>query len=228
MVNFLHQAYRRFMTLDSAQTLAMKSAYAGQWHRWCESHKSGNQFQHPRDLHAHILGLEALRGPISYLEFGVHQGESLEWWVQGNQHPDSRFVGFDSFEGLPVDWRPDFPKGHFATGKPPDIADPRCSFQVGWFNQTLAGFVAGHDFRHPTVINLDADLYGSTLCVLFGLVAKLKRGDILLLDDFSDSLHVFRAFLDFLSAYPIEYELIAQHPRYVRIALRIVGLPSPG
>ena len=32
-----------------------------------------------------------------------------------NSHSDSRFVGFDSFEGLPEDWNSENPKGHFTT-----------------------------------------------------------------------------------------------------------------
>src|ERR1700734_1014510 len=38
---------------------------------------------------------------LSYLEFGVWRGESLELWSHINTNPASRFYGFDSFEGLP-------------------------------------------------------------------------------------------------------------------------------
>ena len=42
--------------------------------------------------------------PIDYLEFGVRYGDSLFKWSGLNAHPDSRFIGFDSFEGIPEDW----------------------------------------------------------------------------------------------------------------------------
>src|ERR1022692_2079890 len=63
---------------------------------------------------------------IDYLEFGVYQGESMQVWADLNTHPDSRFVGFDSFEGLPEDWTKGKPAGTFdAGGKTPAIPDPR-------------------------------------------------------------------------------------------------------
>jgi len=39
------------------------------------------------------------------LEFGVWQGESTRFFAGLNRSPSSRFYGFDSFEGLPEDWR---------------------------------------------------------------------------------------------------------------------------
>ncbi len=43
---------------------------------------------------------------IDYLEFGVFRGETLRAWSRLNSNPGSRLFGFDSFEGLPEDWRP--------------------------------------------------------------------------------------------------------------------------
>ena len=89
--------------------------------------------------------------PIDYLEFGVFQGESMRHWVTLNQHPDSRFYGFDSFEGLPEDWKRfdgQMVKAHFdVKGSVPDIDDPRVSFVRGWFQETVDEFLAV--VRHP-------------------------------------------------------------------------------
>ena len=48
--------------------------------------------------------MDDLGGPqarILFLEFGVHRGDSLRQWTALNTNPDSRFVGYDSFVGLP-------------------------------------------------------------------------------------------------------------------------------
>ena len=139
MMELARRLYRKLLAVDSVNQLAWKSTYAGKWLQWCRVHDCGREFAHPRELHEFLISLPDLGGAINYLEFGVHQGESIRWWVEQNGDPESRFHGFDSFEGLPEDWRSDFRKGHFSTdGKTPDIADERCSFQVGWFHETPA------------------------------------------------------------------------------------------
>src|SRR5690242_21733947 len=38
---------------------------------------------------------------ITYVEFGVHAGYSIKYFAQKNVHPESTFIGLDSFQGLP-------------------------------------------------------------------------------------------------------------------------------
>src|SRR5690242_10562554 len=95
-----------------------------------------------------------------YLEFGVYKGRSMRWWSSHLTQAGATLVGFDSFEGLPEDWRPDYDAGAFATGGPPSIDDERVSFVVGWFEDTIAGFeMPDHD---QLIVNIDCDLYSST------------------------------------------------------------------
>ena len=63
----------------------------------------------------------------------------MRWWAAELTNPAARFVGFDSFEGLPEDWRPSTPRGWFKTTGPPAIDDARVSFVTGWFDETLLG-----------------------------------------------------------------------------------------
>jgi hypothetical protein len=109
----------------------------------------------------------APRGAITYLEFGVWKGASIDKWRKLNSHPGSRFYGFDSFEGLPEDWKADHPKGTFSTaGVTPKIHDARVSFIKGWFQDTLRGFLNETSVSNRLVINVDCDLYSATLFVL--------------------------------------------------------------
>lgn len=127
-----------------------------------------------------------------YLEFGVYQGRSLRWWSQNLTAPEAHLVGFDSFEGLPEDWRPGLGTGHFATGKPPEIPDSRVSFRVGWFDETVPTFVPPeHD---QLIINVDSDLYSSAVTVLTWAEPHLKPGTLLYFDEFPDRDHEMRAF----------------------------------
>jgi hypothetical protein len=160
--------------------------------------------------------------PIRYLEFGVYRGESLFWWLKRVANPQSRFVGFDTFTGLPERWRATEPAGWFdAKGKIPDTKDPRCSFEVGLFQDTLSRFVICNDLSQRLVINLDADMFTSTLFVLTTLGRYLKSGDILFFDEFSCPLDEFRAFEEFVRSFRVKYEVLGAVNGYTRVGIKI-------
>lgn len=125
-----------------------------------------------------------------YVEFGVYAGESLTWWSSHLANRSARFLGFDSFQGLPHDWQAwqgALPKGLFALDRLPDISDDRVSLISGWFEATLPGFeFPTHDVL---VVTMDADLYSSTALVLAELASVLKKGDLVYFDDFPMEEH---------------------------------------
>lgn len=132
-----------------------------------------------------------------YLEFGVFEGRSMRWWSQHLTTTGAKFVGFDSFEGLPENWRPGFDSGEFATGAPPAIADDRVSFEVGWFEDSLPRFtLPSHD---QLFINIDSDLYSSATTVLNWAEPRLTVGTLIYFDEFPDRDHEMRAFQEFAS-----------------------------
>ncbi len=148
---------------------------------------------------------------IDYLEFGVFEGASIGQWCALNHNPGSRFFGFDSFEGLPEDWHSGKRKGAFSTGgKLPQIEDPRVSFVAGWFQQSLRGFLASYRPQSQLVIHVDCDLYSSTLYCLTALDPMISPGTLIVLDDFFDALHVYRALTDYCSAYLRQYKIVAR------------------
>jgi hypothetical protein len=149
----------------------------------------------PDDLAVFQVALQRIdaKRPL-YLEFGVFEGRSLRWWVEHLDNPDAAFVGFDSFEGLPEDWRPGLGAGHFRTGVPPRIDDDRVSFAVGWFEDTLPSFqVPDHD---QLVVNIDCDLYSSADTVLQWLEPHLRPGTLVYFDELPDRDHEMRAMLE--------------------------------
>jgi len=104
---------------------------------------------------------------MDYLEFGVLQGDSIRCWAGLNKHEDSRLYGFDSFEGLPEDWRKGQGKGHFDVGgNMPQIDDPQVKFVKGWFDSTVPTFAREFVAKNRPVMHLNADLYGSTMLPL--------------------------------------------------------------
>jgi hypothetical protein len=172
------------------------------------------------DLYQNLIHSEQLNA-IYYLEFGVARGHSFKWWVQNNIHKKSRFVGFDTFTGLPEDWGY-FKKGEMSSeGKIPDIDDNRCMFIPGIFQKTLPSFLTNYHSDLRKVVHLDADIYSSTLYVLSMIAPYLKMGDILIFDEFNVPLHEFRAYSDFTSSFLIKTKLIGAVNNYYQVAFRI-------
>jgi O-methyltransferase len=217
------------VNLESPAVGLTAVAYWARFSRWCSTHPtpgapSGKEGNGRNWLYNSVVEQEKLNDePINYLEFGVYKGDSMRWWVSGISHTNSRFVGFDTFTGLPERWRPTEPAGHFdANGALPDINDSRCSFEVGLFQDTLPGFVARNDLSARLVINLDADMFTSTLFVLSTLAPFLKSGDLIFFDEFSCPLDEFRAFEAFVRSFRVKYEVLAAVYGYTRVCIKIL------
>ncbi len=173
-------------------------------------------------VHNQVIG----DAQVTYLEFGVHKGNSIKYWCKLNKNPASRFYGFDSFEGFPIEWDKFFgsmKKEHFDVGgQTPLTDDGRCRFVKGWFQHTLDGFLADFQPQGQLVVNIDSDLYESALYVLTRMDAWLKPGTIVFLDDFSSVRNDFAALQDYCRAYMRSYEALGSGGPYLnRVAVRI-------
>lgn len=169
-------------------------------------------------LHEHIIKTEKLQ-EINYLEFGVFDGGSFLWWADKVKASNTKFYGFDTFEGLPENWGA-FKAGEMESGIP-KTDDDRCVFVKGLFQQTLPGFLKAFDNSRRNVIMMDADLYTATLYTLTSLAPYLKKGDIILFDEFSVPTHEFMAYQDFINSYYLELEPIGVINNYYFIAFKI-------
>lgn len=150
------------------------------------------------------------------LEFGVGSGGSLATIAE-----HMPVIGFDSFTGLPEDWRPGFPKGKFAQAKIPQVEN--ATLVVGLFEETLPAF----DWPDDPIglIHLDADLYSSTACALKHAGHLIRPGTILVFDEFfgyeGASQHEQRAF----DEWSMENRLICRvlgHGRE-QVAFEVIG-----
>ncbi len=132
-----------------------------------------------------------------YLELGVYRGRTIRYWASHLTSPKARFVGFDSFAGLPEDWQPNARRGSFSVGTPPEVDDARVTFVVGWFDETLPSYEPpSHD---QLIVNLDCDLYSSTRCVLEWLEGWLQPGTLVYFDDLFNRDHQWRALREWLA-----------------------------
>lgn len=157
------------------------------------------------------------------------RGETLQWWVQHNSDPESRFFGFDTFEGLPEDWVGKRKGSFSAEGRAPDISDPRCHFEVGLFAETLDGFLEREALRHPMVVHLDADLYTSTQCVFEHLGSRFAVGDVLIFDEIGAPRAMtseFRAWDEFVRATGTRARILAGAKNLRVLALEILEPPA--
>jgi O-methyltransferase len=161
--------------------------------------------------------------PLDYLEFGVFKGDSIREWATLNKHDGSRFYGFDSFEGLPENWRPGQEAGHFKVdGAVPSIDDPRVRFIKGWFEDTIPSFAREFSTRNRLLLHLDADLYGSTMLPLIHFAPFMSKGTLLIFDEFYDRNHEFKALQDWQRIYRKPFRIVAETQDYGRICAELV------
>jgi len=171
-------------------------------------------------LYDYIFNFKQLDQPITYLEFGVSGGYSFDWWVKKNSNPASFFAGFDTFEGLPEDWG-GFRQGAMSANVPV-VDDKRVVFYKGLFQETLPAFVKELDLNRRKVILMDADLFTSTLYVLTTIAPYLKKGDLILFDQFNVPMHEFLAFQIFTSSFYLKFDLIGAANNYYFCAFELI------
>lgn len=204
--------------------------YLAEFSKWAHENKkvAYNDFLSKWDynkryqMYKWVIEEEDLAGSLNYFEFGVASGKSFEWFMAQNSHPDSRFYGFDTFDGLPEDWG-SFKKGAFSNNNEvPLIKDFRGKFLKGLFQQTLPSFLTELDNSRRNVLMMDADLWSATLYVLTSVAPYLKKDDIIFFDEFVVPTHEFKAFLDFTQSYYIDLKLIAAANNYYFVAFKVV------
>ena len=120
---------------------------------------------------------------LYFLEFGVFDGTSINKFASILK--EKKIYGFDSFYGLKEDWigNAEFEKGYFNLGgKMPPVKNNVILIK-GWVQDTVNNFLKQNNpeicFAH-----MDLDTYESTKFVLSQIKPYLKKGSILLFNEF--------------------------------------------
>lgn len=210
-------------------------AYFNQLVSWIRKHKSEfafNDYYTPiRDYNKRYQLYDFVNNhpskntePMVYLEYGVAAGESFRWWLQHNTHPDSRFFGFDTFDGLPEKWGSFYAKGDMKFAMP-EQTDIRGQFIKGLFQDSLPAFIETNRqlLSSPArkIILLDADLYSATIYTLSQLYPLLHKGDIILFDEFSVAMHEFKAFTEFTGNFYVTLKPLGAVNNFYQVAFEV-------
>jgi hypothetical protein len=99
-----------------------------------------------------------------------------------------------------------------------------CELVVGWFDQTLPGFVKKH--QDPiALLHVDCDLYSSTVTILNNLKDQIVPGTVIVFDEYINypgwQLDEFKAWQEHIKAWGIKYEYIGRVSRHQKVAIRI-------
>lgn len=212
--------------------LLLKTGHFARLSLWIHQHQKllYNDYYSPTggyhnryDLYKYILANEINDLPVNYLEFGVGDAETINWWANSMSNKNTLLYGFDTFEGLPEDWGV-YKKGAFTNnGNVPVTTDKRVKFYKGLFQHTLSSFLPELNKDQKNVILLDADLYSSTLFVLVTIAPYLKKNDIIIFDEFLAPQHEFLAYCNFCEAFPhIKLDPFAAANNYSFVAFKIL------
>lgn len=210
------------MPADGANLLMVeKLAAAIDSANYLNSNMAGcTRYAHPHHLLS--AGMQARRVPNGLvLEFGVYSGRTVNHIASLDA---GKVYGFDSFEGLPEDWRSDFPKGSFKRTQLPVVAS-NVELVGGWFKYSLPVFLASHP-GPVSFLHVDCDLYQSTKDVLHHLHDRIAPGTIIVFDEYFNYVgwrnHEFKAFAEFIAASGLSYRYFGAVPAHQQVGVIIV------
>jgi hypothetical protein len=176
-------------------------------------------FRRKEDLWKYCIDKMESEVPV-IVECGVFKGYSINYFAK--LRPNGEIYGFDSFRGLREDW-----DGHFMTkgwfdlkGNPPKVF-ANVSLTRGWFHETLPTWVSNFGDSQIDFLHIDSDTYLAARVVLEKLKGNLKRGSIIVFDEYFGypnwEEHEFAAWRDFVQETKISY-------RYLGFSDEAVGI----
>lgn len=152
-----------------------------------------------------------------WLEFGTGTGASAS--IISSYRENGLLFTFDSFQGLPSDWRvcPDgtkYGKGSLTFKKPTALpSNVKCI--EGLFSETLPSFLESNSTKKVSLLHIDCDVYSSTQEVLSLLQDRIVADTVIVLDEcfFYDCCadHEAKALYELLTEKGLSYEWLGIH-----------------
>ncbi|MGI9603389.1 MAG: class I SAM-dependent methyltransferase [Acidimicrobiales bacterium] len=161
------------------------------------------------------------------LEFGVRTGTTTNHLAR--LWPETTVYGFDSFQGLPEDWTGwTSVEGEFGGEGIPTVAD-NVELVVGWFDETLPGFVRDHRAQ-VALVHIDSDLYSSARTILSNLAPQIAVGTVIVFNEYFNypnwKEHEFKAFQEFCRDHSVEYDYLCWGLYEVAVRIRFIAAAS--
>lgn len=170
-------------------------------------------------LDSAIENIEIKNGLV--LEFGVYNGDTLNHIAK--KIPNNKIYGFDSFEGLPEQWRDNFKKGMFAVKELPKV-EKNVTLIKGWFNESLPTFLNRIN-NQISYMHIDCDLYSSTKTIFKHLENQIIKGTVIVFDEYFNypgwEKGEFKAFQEFITKTKKEYKYLTYNHLHEQVALVI-------
>ncbi len=126
---------------------------------------------------------------------------------------------------MPEAWRPGFEQGAFRRTDLPEVAG-NVDLVVGWFDQTLPGFLAERPGEPVALLHVDCDLYSSTRTVFSQLGERIVAGTVIVFDEYFNypgwRAHEYQAFQEFVRERGLRYEYLGLVPGNQQVAVRVL------
>ncbi|HEY4045195.1 MAG TPA: class I SAM-dependent methyltransferase [Rhodopila sp.] len=185
-----------------------------------EKMQKAARFKHKPDYLDHAIAACTVDGLV--LEFGVGSGGTINHIASAT---NGAVFGFDTFTGLPEDWRPGYPAGAFAQPALPAVLE-NVELVVGLFADTLPRFVEAHT-GPVSLLHVDCDLYSSTKVIFRYLAHKIVPGTVILFDEYLNypgwRQHEFKAFQEYITWSGQSYDYISVIDVHQQVGVRITG-----
>ena len=213
---FMYKYYARYLLVD-LQLIAKQDTLD-----YIRSHMRGAMLFNDRwDLLSFALSRAPEQGLL--LEFGVEDGRSINYLAGRTERT---IHGFNSFLGLPEDWRGTFEtKGSFSReGHLPKVR-PNVRLHAGWFDRTLPELLRANG-EPASFIHIDCDIYSSTRTVFDELGKRIGPGTVIVFDEYFNypawREHEFKAFQEFVAATGLRYEYVGFAIKNGHVMVRIL------